>query len=397
MSTTNNWLDQGRNIGLGSETYFSNAVALDSAGVLELANYLITGGGLSGLFSDPMDWISSLTYFPFAVYAESGDMSLQIGPTTTDIPCKASASGTIGLSSVFEWYDLGEWYCEPHFNNFADYNGYTKIKVFLPFLGYVEILPNDVMGKYVEFFLKVDLQTGLGVYYIGVNDTSLTRGTDLPYMTMDYSNVRIISIHTVQIGVEIPLGASNAIDIKRNIIMGSVRSASNAITAYTIGAVAPSEGVTEKTVNTVRNPATGRQITQSTTTKTREGGPDISATGAIASCFETSVNALNAFHLDATSDKPNNPLALVNAAKSIKIVRYLPKLKETTVNYTRLYGKPLGKAQLIRTVTGFTTVTKVQLYNSDADFGAITETERNMIENILKSGFYQNIESEIVG
>ena len=50
-----------------------------------------------------------------------------------------------------------------YFNNFADYNGYTKIQVYLPFFGFIDVNPNDVIGKVIK---------------IGANITSATRNIE---------------------------------------------------------------------------------------------------------------------------------------------------------------------------------------------------------------------------
>lgn len=378
MATNTNWLDRGQVYDLSYNTYFNVKVILDANGVLDLANYIIVPN-VEGFFSTATNWISSLIYFPFELYTSSETkLKLQIGPTKTDIPA-------IEANPIIEWYNLGEWFCAPHFNNFADYNGYTKIEVFLPFLGTVEIMPNDVMNKFVQFRLKVDINTGQGIYYIGVSDTSITP-TNPPYAGDEDANVRILSVNTVQLGVQIPLGTTNTIEVVRNIIMGSVKAAAMATGAYTISSLKATGGVsTTTTVKTARNKKTGRQITQYKKTESTEYDTSKYQYGkSILDCFETGADALNAAFMRASSDKPNNTLALVNAPKSIKIVRYLPKLKSYDTDYNKLYGKPLGEVVKLNTLTGYTEIGGIHI-EGDA-FKQATLTELLKLKEQLTQG-----------
>lgn len=378
MPTNDKWLDNASSIIIDSETYFSNTFVLTNTGVLELANYLINPG-IGGIFSEPSQWLSSLVYFPFNLYKSEEGTYLQIGPHKTDIP-------TSSTSDVFAWFNLGEWHCEPHFNNFADYNGYTKIKIFLPFLGEIDVLPNDVMGKYVQFRLKVDIRTGMGVYFIGVSDTSLPQVENLPYVGVDDTNTRIIGTQSVQIGTQIPLGSSNATDVYRNIIMGAVKTAGVVTAGYAMGAMGvTSSGATTKTVTTARNKATGRQITMATKTKQTTYDPySYTKQHAVEGCFDTAVNALNSMHTSVSVDKPNNAIIMANAPKSIKVVRYLPKIVDVDENYNHLYGKPLGEVKLLSTVSGYTEISRVHFEGEG--FASCTETEFAMIEQEFSNG-----------
>lgn len=378
MATNNKWLDNASSIIIDGETYFSETFVLTNTGVLELANYLINPG-ITGFFSDPSNWLASLMYFPLDLYKSESNMYLQIGPNKTDIP-------TSDTSDVFAWFNLGEWYCSPHFNNFADYNGYTKIKIFLPFLGDVDVLPNDVMGKYVQFRFKVDIRTGLGVYYIGVSDVSLPQTENLPYVSVDDTNTRIIGVHSVQIGTQIPLGSSNAIEVYRNIIMGAVKTAGVVTAGYAMGAMGiVSPAYTTKNVTTARNMATGRQITMGTDVKTTTYDPSAyTKQRGVEGCFDTAINSLNSANMSVSVDKPNNAFVMANGPKSIKVVRYLPKLVDVDSNYNHLYGKPLGEVKTLSTVSGYTEISNIIFEGTN--FGSCTEKEFAMIEQIFSSG-----------
>ena len=381
MASSDKWLKL-ESPRLFYDTYFNDKFILDSAGVTDLANFLIAPGFSIAFWDDPIKWLSTLICYPYDVthrnYVVDGD--LKIGTRQTTIYAKYA-------SSYVQWYNMGECYIQPHFNNFADYNGYTKIEVWLPYLGFVSVEPNDVIGKYLEFALSVDIGTGQGTYYIGVSDSHITPDETNPeYAGSIFENTRILSTHSFQLGYQIPLGASNATEIYRNIIGGAVKAASVAVGAYAVGAVGGSVATTKtSSVKTVRNPQTGRQITQSK--QVRESVTDTSAYlkgKAVNAVFEYSGESIANMHIGVNMDRVNNPAVLCNGSTSIKVVIYRPKLQSINADYKHIYGVPLGTTKVLSTLSGYTEVSELHL--ESVDFGTATENELGMIKEQLLNG-----------
>ena len=247
MSTNNKWLTTASGTKILSDTYFNAKFALSPLGVSELANYIISPGIISSIFQNPSDWLSSLILYPFDVTNDNlypNNTYLQIASFETDIPCAE-------LNVALSLFNIGEIFIPRKFNNFADYNGYTKIDIWLPFYGFTSVNPNDVIGKYLEIALSVDYNTGQAVYYVCVSDEAINPDDTPLYVGDTFENCRILSTLSFQLGYQIPLGSTNTSEVYRNIIMGAVKATAVAVGAYVGGAMGA--GVTTSKTTTVSN------------------------------------------------------------------------------------------------------------------------------------------------
>ena len=279
---------------------------------------------------------------------------------------------------------MGELLIEPHFNNFADYDGYSKMEVWLPFLGTVDVSLNDVIGKYLKFRLGVDYTSGQGTWYICVGDNP----TNATSIFVDVSGVddRILSTHTCQIAMEIPIGTTNTANVYRNLIMGAVKGVSTALSSYTVSKLGATGGTsTTKEVKTRRNKKTGRQYKFSTrTVESVFDASNYQYGNAIVGAFECATDSLNNMHIGASTDRSNNPASMFNACNSIKVIRYYPKLITTDENYGRLYGYPLGQTKVLSTLSGYTEISNIHIEGEG--FKSATQKEILMLKEALSDG-----------
>lgn len=377
-----------------STTYFNENFAMDLYNVTELANELISPGFVESLFQNPADWLNTLTVFPFNVVYDGtfSAKKLMIGSFKSDIEVTE-------VNGYFGWLNMGEVFIPRHFNNFADYNGYTKIDVWLPYYGLINVNPNEVIGKYLTFALSVDYITGQGVYYVGVSDTSVVPITMPIYAGNYFDNCRILSTHSFQLGYQIPLGSSNATQVYRNIISGAVKAMSVAVGAYAVGAlgggVTTSKTTSVKTTSgsfTRSSPKTGRLLKEpgkwsrsetTDTTRTVDTTSHLKAK-AINEVFDSSAQALSSMQYGAQTDSVNNPAILCNGSESIQVIIYRPRLEDIDAEYDYLYGKPLGEVRVLSTLTGYTEIGSVHIEGED--FNTATESELAMLNEALLNG-----------
>lgn len=383
MASNPKWIDDD-NISFRSidQNTYNNKVIINPDGLEDLVRYLEVGEFPDALFITATDWISSITYYPFKIWEPNMDYTMKIGIFSTSVHCG------IFTNSGQYFYNMGTINIEPKFYNFADYNGYTKIQCWLPYYGMIELLPNDVMGKKVQFWLAVDYNTGSAMYYICVYDTRDTTP----------ENARIVLTVNFQIGFTLPLGSANAINNMRNIAIGAVKGIGQlAITAIAINAggtgaasVVTSSASTQAK-STHRNPTTGRQVTQSTysidksETFTRQYDNTKYLKYQLANnVFNNSISALEQMHITAQTDKPNNINLTRNGSRSIKVVIYRPLMKDITSEYTHLMGKPLGRVLTLGDLTGYTEISYV--HTEGEDFATATAEEMEILNNELLGG-----------
>lgn len=360
-------------------------VMTEIADVINLANFLIHPPALPSLFVTPRDWLSSLIFFPFNVNAgieSPSEGNLMIGGINTASSSYPVTVQTCYASRIF-W--LGEYKVEPHFNNFADYNGYTKIQIFLPLLGIVDIPTNDVMGKYMQIRLSVDPCSGMGVYYIGTSDVHIPVPNG-DVTTSDHLIKRIIASYSFQIGYNIPIGSSDAPQVYRNIIGGAVKAVGTVAGAYAVSNFGGAVGTTTtETVRKVRNPATGRLVTGSkTATVAIHDSTNYQFGKSVTECFEYGSQALTNMHISSQTDRVNNPACLDCSSESVHIIISRPKLQSVDDDYNHIYGQPLGKTMALSELSGYTEISNIHLEGEG--FNTATHEEMLMIMQDLSRG-----------
>ena len=385
---TNNYSSKGNIF----HNHMCEAVYLNFASVVKLADAIVSPNFTIGdLFADESEYLSHLIWLPFKPKV-SRDGTLGIGNHTfSDIPASfIDASGSL--------YDLGEKYITRYFNNFADYNGYTRINIYLPFYGFVEINPNDVIGKYIQFRLSMNYQTGQGTYIIGVTEESVINANKPYYTDGQDDYTRIIATYVVQMGQAIPIGKTNAANITRNLTMGLVKSAAT-LGSFALGSSmgafvssSTNKGSVKTIVNTRKtNPKTGRLKTVKSTSY--ETAKNLSYTTdrtgyhtylAATDIFDNSIQTLNACHFGISMDKPSDAIGLIDCDTSIRIIIYRPKLKDADSSYGKLYGFPLGEVKKISDCSGYTEISATHI--EGVGFESITEAERNMLIEALGEG-----------
>lgn len=328
-------------------TDFNRTFGTDNIGLRNLSAYILDPGFVESLFVTPEEWITSITMYPFDVVGVSSEtvawnflhIAAQApnGGVQTDIHCKE-------VSDYTAIFDMGEVYIARHFNNYADFTGYTKIEVWLPFFGFTDIEVNQVMGRYMQIALSVDYKTGQAMYIIGVTDNHIERNVDnveIPYL----AGARIIFHSSFQLGYQIPIGSSNASDIYRNMLQGAVKLTATVGTAIATGGTA-------------------------------------GALALGAGIFNVAETAINNMHTTGSASNSNNPVSLINCSETVKVVVYRPRLQEVDASYNRTYGKPLGEMRTLSALSGYTEVGEVHVDG----IGSATSEELSEIERLLKSG-----------
>lgn len=398
--TTNNWLLKfPSNLNMTGDML--QCVVLEDRGVWLLSLVISTPDSTQVFFGDYKNWFSSLIYFPIKLHLPSAPekiltlngIQINVGTqVTTQIPCYDY------VNNFKCGFTLGEYYVKPKFNDFRDYEPYTSFRIYLPYYGNIELPCNEIMGRYLQFRLAIDPFTGQAVYYICTTKNSIS-WNNAPYRCVtspattdffiDDSNSKIIGIYNFQLGAQIPISSTGAIDVARNLTLGTLRlGASLAASGISeaIGAYQTITTTADKIVKTKRNPKTGRQINTSTTSKVKESVTDYGnyqKGHRINECFSTASQALSSLALSPTSDRPNNLLVNNIGCQSIKIIRKTAKFVDTGSGYAKLYGYPVGAVYKLSDLSGYTVITTCHL---DGEGFTGTLEEKLMIEEALSDG-----------
>lgn len=191
----------------------------------QLASFLWTDNvfdpdNFKKLFTDPMECIIGLTIVPVQP-SSSGSMSVKVGYVDTGISMAR-------LSSQYAEVNCGTLQADEFWGSALDYSPFTKIHIYLPYVGMREINADDIMGKSVGVVYHIDLLSGACTAFV-------TAGGSVLYQ------------FNGQCSINIPMAASNFTEMIHSAIsaIGSVAmtasgagAASSAVGAAAVGTAA---------------------------------------------------------------------------------------------------------------------------------------------------------------
>ena len=105
------------------------------------------------LWANPMESIISCSIVPFDVSAEK---------TTAEVIKFCGISTNVSMTKVKQYkrFEMGTLPIPKESNSALDYNNFTKVKAFLPFIGIVDLNTDDCMGADLNLIYNVDMLSG---------------------------------------------------------------------------------------------------------------------------------------------------------------------------------------------------------------------------------------------
>ncbi len=250
------------------------------------------------------------------------------------------------VNETIGYLDMGTIYIKGKYNDFRDYEPYCQIKIYLPFIGEIELPPSLIVNKYVNFTYVINIFTGRVLVNIKTNKNNLQD-----------NNWILIKIINSNIGVSLPIGGSNA-------AMLNTRMESSALAGI---------------LGTIAGAAAGFIL----------GGAGGAAAGAITGlaglaggAIESGINADNPDFV--SSGAIGNGGEMGYNGKNIIITYYYSSANIPT-NYAKTYGFPAYYTERLTNLNGFTIVDNPHLEGSD--FNLCLDDEKKELEKILTSGF----------
>lgn len=144
----------------GLSTGFVKVYAPDTTQMQALSNYMLSTAFIDNvkkLYANPMDYILGLKILPFKP-GVSGSEEVTVGGVGTNVYMSK-------VSSRWKNIDCGSVNVIERFGGYMDYAPYTKIAIYLPFIGVKELNTDEVTGTRgnvgkVTVKYKVDVVTG---------------------------------------------------------------------------------------------------------------------------------------------------------------------------------------------------------------------------------------------
>ena len=104
------------------------------------------------LFSSPMDAIIGLHKI-YATPSTGAEQNIKVGYLDSGVPSKI-------VTEQYTTVDCGTVNCYEYFGNVLDYNPYTNLRLYLPFIGIIDLSNSDAMRSNINVVYHVDVLTG---------------------------------------------------------------------------------------------------------------------------------------------------------------------------------------------------------------------------------------------
>ena len=276
---------------------------------------------LENIFNNPQEMIAGLSIVPFVV-PTMGAYYHKVGLFTSSVAMQRAGSQFIDI-------DCGSITIDHYHNNFLDTDPFTKIKIWLPYIGYQNINVDDIMGMTVSVKYRCDILSGACIAYIYTGVVGAT-GPQVE---------RVIAQFSGNCSVQVPVS-----------IQSYDTMISTAINILTTG---------------IATVATG-------------GGTAAAAAG-IASSAANNVTALKP---DVTRNGTPGSTAGYMGVQKPYIIRFTPR-SSIPNDFKNIHGYASNRSGALGSFTGFTIVEDIQLVNVSGTDGEIEE-----IMNLLKGGVF---------
>lgn len=160
---------------------------------------------LNKLFMNPMDYLIALNIFPVNP-GVGNSRAIKIGSFTTTIEMPPIIS---------QWYefDCGTIVLRPYWGSALDYAPNTKVSLFLPFIGSVQLNADEVMGNTIGIRYRFDLLSGQCVAMVTIDSSVWYQftgeaGVSVPLTGADWSRVYSAAIGAVGTAITGGIGAA---------------------------------------------------------------------------------------------------------------------------------------------------------------------------------------------
>ena len=337
-----------------------------------LANYLWTDqtfldtviNHLKQLLENPMDAVISLSLLPCSIPNGS--------PEAVKVMYINTGVSMAPATTQFVDVDCGTYTIEEFYGSALDYNPYTKVHCYLPYIGQVTLDTDEVMGKTLNVVYRIDIVTGMCAAMILVDQNVLYQfsghcAINMPINSADFSGY---------IGAAMTAG---------KMVAGVVAGASGnlPLAGELIGAPAPKVTSTSQTTETVksRNPKTGRQVTQWSDTKARETTASGASFGEMTrKAISNSVGAVMGSKLTVEHAGGFTGNSGYLAVRRPYLIIERPRMCNPE-EYGRYNGRPSMIYMNLGECAGYTEVQSIQFENI-----AATNPELAELSELLKSG-----------
>ena len=314
--------------------------------LVALSNYLwseaFSVDTLKKLFADPMESLIGLSMIPVTP-SVAENQPILFGNITTDITANK-------ILSQYVIFDCGEITLNEYFGGSLDYDPYTHIDIYLPFINMQTLNTNDVMGAKLHLKYYIDIVTGSCVALLKVDKSNLNS---------------IIYSWNGNCAMQIPVSAGNNTSYLQSVLGITASIATTAVTAYATKGASVAAQAKMKTASEV---AQSYSMTQA------------ALTGSIIGTAESVAGGVSQMH--TTIQRGGTMSGNLGFISTLRPYIIITRPKQCYPrNFNTFEGQPSYVTNTLGNLSGYTKVYSIHLQNITA-----TVEELNEIETLLKNG-----------
>lgn len=374
--------------------YFGDEVGKRLLGSIEIKNlsdnisafssYLYDLFGNTSLFSNPNEYIYSILSLPISTKFLDYDGVLKAGNASkSGVRSRWSRHRTMLFRVGYTYYvGLG-------INDFRSYNTYTKLKLYLPYFGLVDLNPNDVLGKYLQIFLVASSTTINATYIICVSDDPYDEigvGNDNLFNDERVSDIDVTPLQFINftLGVTLPIGTVDNASTQRNILMSGLQLANAINFAKSSVPLSVTTTLSSTQKNTVSSNNKQINTSQNFISKRYYDNSEFIKQQRENEIFKSSAYALNSFEQNVSTTAPASTQLMFPSSLDIHLIEYRANVREANEEYNHLFGRPVGGILSLNILRGYTEIEEVHI--NLEEFNEITLNELDLLENALYNG-----------
>lgn len=337
--------------------------------------------GLEMYGTDPMQVVQGLRYYPFDLsqyFTQTSDLNYiyfgayQLQLQNGNVKKLTYPNGYIDLGTT----KINRWY-----NDWRDFEPYTKLSVYLPYVGMFPLDAKKYYGKQVKIRYFIDLRTGACTACLIANKVLVDYfdgiiGTEMPITLTDYSSYAQSQLNIIMRNAGLGIAAEG---VTGNIAEKGIKAAiSYNANANAAQAAAQATPLTSSLAAQTQAQYSGLAI----------GGAAVGA-GALLGTVAVGTGMKTAFDMMRTGTAAHTK---TRPASSAMINQYLPQYPffrteimeiDESAWLNDLYGRPSNKSDYLYNFSGYLECEDVSLICPIA-----TDNERQEIIDLLKTGIY---------
>ena len=337
--------------------------------------------GIEMYGTDPMQVVQSLRYYPFDISQYFSNVSSQNYIYFGAYQLALQNSSVKKVIYANGYIDLGSTYIKRWYKDWRDFEPYTKLSIYLPYVGMFPLDAKKYYGKSVLIRYFIDLRTGACTACLIADNVLIDYfdgiiGTEMPITLTDYSSYAQSQLNIIMRNAGLGIASeATAGNLASKVIGASLNYNNNAQAVEEAAQMSPlSSSLSAQTASSYGKQAIVGAVAGSTALV---GGV------AVGTAMKTSFDLMKNGTAGHTKTKP---------ASSAMINQYLPQYPffrlevmeiDESPYLNALYGRPTNASGLILDFDGYLECEDVSLICPIA-----TDNERQEIIDLLKTGIY---------